>query len=99
MSSDSRKPDRPKAASGGDSHAGDVSALLAQAMTLHRQGALLEAQSLYERVLRDQPDHPEALNFFGILQQLRGQSTQAEQLIRRAIRSCSHLCVRVYQSR
>lgn len=87
MSSDSRKPDRPKAASGGDSHAGDVSALLAQAMTLHRQGALLEAQSLYERVLRDQPDHPEALNFFGILQQQRGQSTQAEQLIRRAIRS------------
>lgn len=63
----------------------EVSTLLAQAMRLHRQGNLLEAQRDYERVLRYQPDHPEALNFFGILQQQRGQSTQAEQLLRRAI--------------
>jgi predicted TPR repeat methyltransferase len=82
-----RKLDKPTAALGGVSHDDDVSALLAQAMTLHRQGHLMEAQPLYERVLHSRPDHPEALNFFGILQQQRGQSTQAEQLIRRAIRA------------
>ncbi|MFO1421414.1 MAG: tetratricopeptide repeat protein [Candidatus Competibacteraceae bacterium] len=87
MSSGDRKFDKPAAALGGISRDGDVSALLAQAMNLHRQGHLMEAQSLYERLLRDRPDHPEALNFFGILQQQRGQSTQAEQLIRRAIRA------------
>ncbi|MDS4068908.1 MAG: tetratricopeptide repeat protein [Candidatus Competibacter sp.] len=87
MSSGDRKLDKPTAALGGISRDGDVSALLAQAMNLHRQGHLMEAQSLYERLLRDRPDHPEALNFFGILQQQRGQSTQAEQLIRRAIRA------------
>lgn len=87
MSIDSTQPDQPKAGSGGSSRAGDVTALLAQAMTFHRQGNLLEARSLYERVLRSQPEHPEALNFFGILHQQQGQSTQAEQLIRRAIRA------------
>lgn len=87
MSSGDRKLDEPTAALGGISRDGDVSALLTQAMNLHRQGHLMEAQSLYERILRDRPDHPEALNFFGILQQQRGQSTQAEQLTRRAIRA------------
>jgi predicted TPR repeat methyltransferase len=87
LSGDSKKPNQPKAASGGSSREGDVSALLVQAMAFHRQGNLLEARSLYERVLRSQPEHPEALNFFGILQQQQGQSTQAEQLIRRAIRA------------
>ncbi|MCP5449439.1 MAG: tetratricopeptide repeat protein [Gammaproteobacteria bacterium] len=58
-----------------------------QAMTQHRQGNLTQAQVFYQRVLDAQPDHPEALNFLGILMQQRGQSTQAEQFIRRAIRS------------
>ncbi len=80
------KAKQPQPAADAGSHAADVSALLMQAMNLHRQGNLVEAQSLYERVLRSRPDFPEALNFFGILQQQRGQSTQAEQLLRRAIR-------------
>lgn len=67
--------------------ASEVSALLAQAMTLHQQGQLLQAQSCYEQLLRQQPEHPEALNYLGILQQQRGQSTQAELLLRRAIRA------------
>ncbi len=58
-----------------------------QAMTRHRQGDLAQAQVFYQRVLDAQPEHPEALNFLGILMQQRGQSTQAEQCIRRAIRS------------
>lgn len=87
MSGGGKKPDMPIAASGGNPFDGDASTLLARAMTLHRQGHLMEAQSHYEHVLRSQPDYPEALNFLGILQQQRGQSTQAEQLIRRAIRA------------
>ena len=67
--------------------ANDVMALLAQAMSLHGQGNLPEAQRYYERVLQSQPDQPEALNYAGILQQQRGQSTQAEHLLRRAIRA------------
>ncbi len=58
-----------------------------QAMTQHRQGNLIQAQVFYQRVLDAQPEHPETLNFMGILMQQRGQSTQAEQFIRRAIRS------------
>ena len=58
-----------------------------QALMRHRTGDLVQAQVFYQRVLDVQPEHPEALNFLGILMQQRGQSVQAEQLIRRAIRA------------
>ena len=60
---------------------------LSQAMTSHGRGNLIEAQTLYERILTHRPQYPEVLNFLGILQQQRGQSVQAELLIRRAIAS------------
>lgn len=87
MSRNAGTPERPNAIIGGALGADEVSAWFARAMTAHRQGNLSEAQTCYERVLRERPNHPEALNFFGILQQQRGQSTQAEQLLRRAIRA------------
>lgn len=58
-----------------------------QALMRHRKGDLTQAQVFYQRVLDVQPEHPEALNFLGILMQQRGQSVQAEQLIRQAIRA------------
>ena len=60
---------------------------LSQAMAGHGRGNLIEAQTLYERILTCRPNYPEVLNFLGILQQQRGQSVQAELLIRRAIAS------------
>ena len=73
-------------APGGDLRSTVVAGWFDQAMTRHRTGDLTQAQVFYQRVLDAQPDHPEALNFLGILMQQRGQSTQAEQFIRRAIR-------------
>ncbi len=64
-----------------------IAAWLSQARGCHGRGNLLEAQALYERILIHRPNHPEGLNFLGILQQQRGQSVQAELLIRRAIAS------------
>jgi len=58
---------------------------LSQAIAGHGRGNLIEAQTLYERILTYRPNYPEVLNFLGILQQQRGQSVQAELLIRRAI--------------
>jgi len=87
LSDDTKKPGGSRAVSGGDPGADDVAAWFARARVAHCQGNLLEAQSCGERVLRSRPNHPEVLNFLGILQQERGQSTQAEQLFRRAIRA------------
>lgn len=87
MSDDTKKPGGSRAVSGGDPGADDVAAWFARARVAHRQGNLLEAQSCGEHVLRSRPNHPDALNFLGILQQEWGQSTQAEQLFRRAIRA------------
>ncbi len=60
---------------------------LAQARAAHGRGQLTEAQALYQRILDQQPGHPEALNYLGILHQQRGQSAQAERSIRQAIAS------------
>jgi predicted TPR repeat methyltransferase/Tfp pilus assembly protein PilF len=79
------KGDKSKAPDG-DPRSTVVAGWFDQAMTRHRKGDLAQAQVFYHRVLDVQPEHPEALNFLGILMQQRGQSTQAEQLIRRAIR-------------
>lgn len=79
------KVDPAKLSAGDLSSHKEAPALLAQAMALHRQGRLSEAQSLYEHLIRRQPRHAEALNFLGVLQQQWGQSTQAELLFRRSI--------------
>ena len=50
-----------------------------------RAGALDEAQPLFERVLRLEPKHPDALHLLGLLWCMRGDSKKGIQLIRRAI--------------
>ena len=56
-----------------------------RAVTLHQQGNLQEAQSLYESVLKLQPKHADALHLLGVIYQQAGQSDRAVQLIGQAI--------------
>lgn len=85
--SDVEKPGGPDSVSGESSRIADIATWLAQGLSWHRKGNLIEAQALYQRVLDHRPKHPEALNYMGILQQQRGQSVRAELLIRQAILS------------
>lgn len=55
------------------------------AMKLHRQGQREAAEAVYRAVLEAVPDHPDALNFLGVLSDQEGRSVEAERLIRRAL--------------
>lgn len=58
---------------------------LQQALALHRTGRLREAEALYNRVLRANPDQPDALHHLGLLAWQSGQSRIGEKLIRQAL--------------
>ena len=58
---------------------------LQQAVELHRQGQLVQAQSIYEEILRIRPDHFEALNLLGVLSAQTQNHQRAVDLIDRAI--------------
>jgi predicted TPR repeat methyltransferase len=58
---------------------------LHQAASALRHGDSFKAEALYQRILHARPEHAEALDGLGVLQQRRGLLSQAEQLIRRAI--------------
>jgi tetratricopeptide (TPR) repeat protein len=62
-----------------------VSALLAQAVALHRQGNLAAAEEIYERILRRRPDDFDALHFLGVAALQTGRAERGVDLIRRAI--------------
>ncbi|MCS7269576.1 MAG: tetratricopeptide repeat protein [Gemmataceae bacterium] len=54
-----------------------VNQLLEQALTLHRQGRLDEAELCYRRLLDQQPEHGDALHLLGVLAYQRGDYAQA----------------------
>ncbi len=62
-----------------------ISADVARAISLHQQGELRAAQELYEAVLKQQPEHPEALHFLGVLAYQGKNYDVAEDLMRRSI--------------
>lgn len=62
-----------------------TSALLPQALSLHRAGRLAEATALYERVLRADPRQPDALHLLGQVHLQQGAAHQAEPLLARAV--------------
>lgn len=62
-----------------------LSKLLAQGAQLQQQGRLQEAQSIYQHILQQSPEHSEALHLLGTLAYQVGQYPQAIQLITRAI--------------
>ncbi len=56
-----------------------------EALALHRQGRLAEAEKIYARVLKARPDHFDALNLLGVLKQQRGKAGEAYRLLAAAL--------------
>jgi protein O-GlcNAc transferase len=61
-----------------------------QALALHRQGRLFEAEGLYASVLARRPDHFEACYLLGMLRMQQGRPAQALPLIEAAARVKPH---------
>ena len=59
---------------------------ISEAVTLHRQGQLREAERIYARVLKAAPDHFDALNLLGAVKVQQGQFGEAQRLFTAAIR-------------
>ena len=55
------------------------------AIEQHRAGALQQAEALYESLLEDEPDHPDALRLLGLLKHQAGDSAGGERMIRQSI--------------
>lgn len=56
-----------------------------KAVELHRTGQLQAAEAIYRMILRKNPDHPDALNFLGVIAHQAGQNETAVALLRRAL--------------
>jgi tetratricopeptide (TPR) repeat protein len=59
---------------------------LNEAMALQRQGRLREAEKIYTRVLKAEPDHFDALNMLGIVKAQLGRMGEAHRLLSAAVR-------------
>ncbi|MDP3011048.1 MAG: tetratricopeptide repeat protein [Methylococcales bacterium] len=59
--------------------------LFQQAFQLHQQAQLEQAEALYEALLKTEPQHSDALHFFGVLKNQQGQPQRAVELITRAL--------------
>lgn len=57
-----------------------------QALTLHQQGQLDAAEQIYRQILETVPDHPDILNFLGLIAQDKGVHDQAVQLFYKALK-------------
>jgi len=58
---------------------------LARAVEHHRAGRLEQAEALYRKVIKVQPNEADALHLLGMLAHKRGQFNEAENLVRQAI--------------
>jgi predicted O-linked N-acetylglucosamine transferase (SPINDLY family) len=65
----------------------NVPQALAQALELHRQGRLAEAEPLYSAILAVRPDHFDALQMLGLIKLARGQPAEALDLVSAAMRA------------
>lgn len=64
----------------------NVHHLLQQAVRLHRQGRLVEAERVLERVLQQAPNHFDALHLLGVFKAQKGQCDEGVELISAAVR-------------
>jgi tetratricopeptide (TPR) repeat protein len=62
-----------------------MASAIEQAVALHRQGQLGEAERLYHSVLAADPSHFDALHLLGVLMHQRGRSADALDLIAKAL--------------
>jgi len=63
----------------------NIAPLFTTATRHHQAGRLDEAEAIYREILQRYPDHPESLQFLGLISHSRGQSEQGIELIRKAI--------------
>ena len=63
-----------------------IGPMVAQAMTLHRQGDLASAEKQYRAILTLQPDNPDALHLLGTIRADLGNVDEGIALIERALR-------------
>ena len=66
----------------------EVPALFQQAITLHRQNRLPEAEALYRQVLAAEPNHSGALHFLGVIFLVQEKHREAREFIERALSFC-----------
>lgn len=55
------------------------------AVQLHKQGNLDQAELIYRQILDETPDHPDALHLLGVVAHQRGHFPRAMKLIQRAV--------------
>lgn len=72
---------------------GSMAALLQAALDAHGRGDLQAARDGYEAVLRQVPDHPDALHLLGVLADQQGNPGEAVALIGRAIARAPQVAV------
>lgn len=58
---------------------------VADALALHQQGRLIEAEPIYRRIVAAEPDNADALSLLGTLCHQTGRQDEAVELLRRAI--------------
>ncbi len=59
--------------------------MLQQALKLHQQGKLDEAETLYRQILQTTPEHPKVLNLLGLIAQGKGLHSEAINCFEKAI--------------
>jgi Tfp pilus assembly protein PilF len=65
----------------------DAARCIQQALTLHQQGRLIEADALYGAVLAADPQHFDALHLRGVLHHQQGRSAEALRLVAAALKA------------
>ncbi|RQH00677.1 tetratricopeptide repeat protein [Paraburkholderia dinghuensis] len=63
----------------------EADTLIEEGLAYHREGRLVDAQAMYERVVAQWPDHAAALHYLGLIALDRGESANAVTLIDRAL--------------
>jgi tetratricopeptide (TPR) repeat protein len=81
-----RRPPRAQAPVDASPAAG-VDALCRQAIALHQQGRLTEAEALYRQVLARRPRHTDALQYTGVIAHQQGRHEEALLLIDKALKA------------
>jgi protein O-GlcNAc transferase len=59
--------------------------VIEEAISLHQKGRLVEAASLYRKILAENPEHADALNLLGVIEIQRKNASAGIELINRAI--------------
>ncbi|MDH3647647.1 MAG: tetratricopeptide repeat protein [Gammaproteobacteria bacterium] len=65
----------------------DISELIQTGLEHHQSGRLQQAETIYRTILRDQPQHPDALHLLGVVALQVGKSEDAATLIESAIKA------------